>query len=514
MLHLPPASLFRPTALVVLSVFYVVLSGVKAVGQANDFSLPTDPLTHAAELSAAVDDQSLNAIAPASADRLVAVGDVGVILVSENAGRSWTRIRNGDPSSLSGLAFLSAEVGIAVGGRVGSFTRTSEATVIQTQDGGFNWKRLETDLPRLRGIQNQNGRLIAWGDYSVKHRSAVFVSVDQGMSWTAIPVVGVTHVRTAHQSVAGDLIVVDRSNRAHLRLQSGAVMELKSLQDVESVHHSGREWLAVGRRGKVLKSQDGQVWSTVPLPLESSERILCDWSSIAQVGQHIWVGGFPGSLLLHSKDLGNSWSREAIEQSLPIHDICFLDEARGWSVGPLGTIRATRNGSNWFAQRNADKGAGVLCLTPSIDAVPWAAMAGCAWDKGVTCAVQLMPLTDENREQGFLPSLETCLADALGKVGVAQATSIVAAESGEQFDAEYLKQRLHLALQAWRPSIVVVATDDGVDTWSMQANSLLDAARMFGPSGLGGESGFPQELWKVEKVVQTVPVEQAQYTER
>lgn len=486
-------------------------------GQANDFALPTDPLTHAAELAEVVDDQALNVIVPLSSDRIVAVGDAGIILVSENAGRSWHRVRNGNPSNLNGLAFLGEQNGIAVGGHIGNYTYTSEATVIRTEDGGFTWERVKTDLPRLQGLQNQQGRLIAWGDYSVKHRSAVFTSVDNGKSWVAIKDLGTTHVRTAHQSANGDTIIVDQTGKAFLRLQSGKTLQLRALNAVTAVHHTGREWVAIGDAGGVLMSQDGQVWRPANLPFEAEVQNLCDWKAIAQVGQHLWVGGFPGTVMLHSSDLGATWQIESTDQRLPIHGICFLDEARGWIAGPMGAIHATRNGTQWFPQRNADRSIGVLCLAPTSGDVPWASLVGCAWDKGISCGVQFLPLANLEDPDEFTPSSEACVEDAIGKLGVVTTGKIQPRLNGSQPDRDFYENRLQLMLQSWRPHVVVVAHDHEDTQWSLKANSLLDAAR----KAMQADSKFStllsslgKEKWAIEKIVQAVPLEQARFSER
>lgn len=516
MMFMPLLSLSRTVALLRMTSFLAIFVGATVVCPANDFALPTDPLTHAVELSAAVDDQALNAIVPVSADRLVAVGDAGVILVSENAGRSWQQVRNGDPSNLNALAFLDASDLVAVGGSIGSFTFTSQATIIRSQDGGFTWQRLKTDLPRLTGMQNLNGRLIAWGDYSVKHRSALFVSVDRGATWTGVALRGVTHVKTVHQAANGETVIVDRNGKAFLRSPSGSILELKSLGDVEALHHTGKEWLALGRLGTLIQSDDGQTWRSVRLPLKEHERRLCDWSSIAQVGQHIWIGGFPGSVLLHSTDLGQTWNVESSSQRLPVSSISFLDESRGWFVGPLGSINATRNGSSWFAQRNQGRDLGVLCLTPDLNSVPWPALVGSSWDRGIASGVQVLPLSMTMAEPEFHPDAETCMADSFGKVGIVSSNAIPVRKEDNRLDVSYYKNRLHLMLQAWRPNIVIVANKASDTTWSMQATSLLDAARQnvrVEPS-LETLAAIGQDDWKIEKVVQAVTLDQAHYSER
>ena len=486
---------------------------ISSIAFADDFGLSTDPLTHSAELSAAVDDQALNAIAPASADRLVAVGDAGTILLSENAGRSWHKIRNGDASNLNAIAFTTPNIGLAVGGQTGSYTRTSQAAIIRTSDGGFTWQRIATDLPRLLGLQHRNGRILAWGDYSTKHKSALFESVDGGVTWAPIRL-GITHLRTAHQAQNGDTIIIARNDTAFLRNPTGAVLTLSTLQGVKSVLHTGHEWLAVGHNGLALRSLDGQVWRKIDLPIEADALTLCDWTALAQSGQSLWLGGFPGSILLYSEDLGRTWEIKKSGQRLPIKNIAFLDDARGWFTGALGSINATRNGSDWFCQRNPGRSLGVLCLAPAVTDLPWQAVVRCAWDNGIASGIHLSGTQPSANANDYLPSLRDHCIDRLGSMGLtlADSTSAIFPDT----PSEQLRvSKLELLLRTWRPSVVVLGGQRGDSTWAIRANAYLDSARNRSESTANAMANyFDLPPWSIQKIVQEVPTQQAQYSER
>src|SRR5690606_22399355 len=71
----------------------------------------------------------LTAIARAG-DRLVAVGQRGHILVSEDAGKSWSQASVPVSSDLVAVSFASASHGWAVG---------HGGVVLKTEDGGLSW---------------------------------------------------------------------------------------------------------------------------------------------------------------------------------------------------------------------------------------------------------------------------------------------------------------------------------------------------------------------------------------
>src|SRR5436309_750451 len=64
--------------------------------------------------------------------RLIAVGERGVILVSEDSGRNWDQMSVPTSVTLTRAMFVTPEVGWAVG---------HFGTVLQTRDGGRTWVR-------------------------------------------------------------------------------------------------------------------------------------------------------------------------------------------------------------------------------------------------------------------------------------------------------------------------------------------------------------------------------------
>src|SRR3974390_1848821 len=61
---------------------------------------------------------------------MIAVGDVGTILRTTDAGAVWTLIPSGTSAGLTGVSFADANTGIAVG---------SQGVILRTTDGGATW---------------------------------------------------------------------------------------------------------------------------------------------------------------------------------------------------------------------------------------------------------------------------------------------------------------------------------------------------------------------------------------
>ncbi|HEY1092427.1 MAG TPA: YCF48-related protein [Burkholderiaceae bacterium] len=101
-----------------------------------------DPLTQAAQPSALAAQRLINGVAYAGAHRLVAVGQRGHILWSDDAGQHWTQAQVPVSSDLTALQFVDASHGFAVG---------HDGVVLGSRDGGMSWQLL-LDGRRLNAL--------------------------------------------------------------------------------------------------------------------------------------------------------------------------------------------------------------------------------------------------------------------------------------------------------------------------------------------------------------------------
>jgi photosystem II stability/assembly factor-like uncharacterized protein len=110
----------------------ISLTVVFAVGAAGSVNLPKgDPLIRPAPVTARGASAMLTAVTRAG-ERLVAVGERGIILRSDDNGLSWTQSRVPVSVLLTGVRFASARKGWAVG---------HSGVVLRTEDGGATWSK-------------------------------------------------------------------------------------------------------------------------------------------------------------------------------------------------------------------------------------------------------------------------------------------------------------------------------------------------------------------------------------
>jgi photosystem II stability/assembly factor-like uncharacterized protein len=117
------------------------------------------------------DDRHLNAIAEAGGGRLALAGEAGALLISSDAGASWTMLPSPYRGSLFGIIADGAERLLAFGLR---------GNVLRSADAGREWRRVEgTGEATLMG-----GRVLAPGQMAlVGHDAAVLLSRDGGLTF-------------------------------------------------------------------------------------------------------------------------------------------------------------------------------------------------------------------------------------------------------------------------------------------------------------------------------------------
>ena len=110
---------------------------------------------------------------------------------------------------------------------------------------------------------------------------------------------------------------------------------------VNDVAVAGDRLIAVGERGIILSSEDGEQWTQVPSPVN----VMLNAVSFAD-DRHGWAVGHDTSIL-HTADGGQSWSVQAYgdrDDGNPFLDVLFTDAQTGYAVGGFGMFKITEDG--------------------------------------------------------------------------------------------------------------------------------------------------------------------------
>lgn len=261
--------------------------------------------------------------------RLVAVGERGVVALSDDGAQHWRQARSVPVSvSLTAVRFADASQGWAVG---------HGGVVLSTRDGGETW------APRA------DGRTLA----AAAVRAAAALATDQH---------GAARVKEVDQLVRDgpdkplfDLQVVD-TNRVVVAGAYGLLFEtadggstwaaaLDRLDNPKAQHLyaiavRGRHWLLAGEQGLLLGSADGgRRYTRIASPYVGT------WFAAASPAEGEWiVAGLRGQAW-RSVDGGERWSRLSGAPPASFASATALPDGRVLLASQAGQLFVTRNGS-------------------------------------------------------------------------------------------------------------------------------------------------------------------------
>jgi photosystem II stability/assembly factor-like uncharacterized protein len=500
-------------------IFVVWLAATSALAQ---------PLPSPAPMLA---DAELTSICFVDPDHGWAVGDRGVIWATSDGGRNWQLQRSPTTCRLECVQFLDTLSGWAVGGWTHPYTHHTSGVVLRTRDGGRTWELIpDKTLPALTHVKFSDVRR-GWaaGDASPLYPSGIFRTEDGGREWTPVPK-GTTSGWTAADfrdnkfgalaGHGGQTAVTGPGEVRPSRTINLGQRPLRRL--VLSGADSG--WL-VGDGGQVLTTSDGGfTWGAPAGPLPPGTDKF-DYHAVAAFGPHCWIAGNPGTCVLHSADGGQSWDTLRTGQRGAIQTLHFIDENRGWAVGSLGLILATRDGGrNWRLQRGGGARAAMLGIFSSPERVPLEVLAQQAASEGYLSVVEVV---GHNADDGTQPRVgrephrtheavvaaggshaSTAWQFPLPRPGLALTPQAVmdhwnAATDGNA--ASLLEEHLVRRIRTWRPEVVITenVSPRGEDPLAHVTNQVVLAA----VEKAADPSAYPEqhdaqglEAWKVKKV--------------
>ena len=224
------------------------------------FAFSPRPLPAFAATAIQADRLQINGLARAGT-RLVAVGERGVILLSDDAGASWRQagMASDEASALTQVFFITPRIGIAVG---------HDGWIVRTVDGGAHWSEVHFDRkhsdPLLSVWGNASGLVFASGSFG-----QLLVSHDAGATWTQQKTpADDRHLNAIAGDASGRLIIAGETGTLLLSTDNGANWEKRpvpyqgSLFGVLKLENG--DWLAYGMRGNVLRSTDqGSTWTHI-----------------------------------------------------------------------------------------------------------------------------------------------------------------------------------------------------------------------------------------------------------
>lgn len=228
---------------------------VSRVGSASDRALPeAEPLLRQALATQLAERAVMLGLARAG-ERLIAVGERGIALVSDDNGHTWRQASVPVSVTLTGARFIDSSHGWAIG---------HNGVLLSTDDGGDTWKRVF------------DGRDV--------------IQMYEGEALRLATLYGETDERTLRTQTQARQLAADGPDKPWLDL---------------TIDDAGRLWL-VGAYGLVLRSTDKAHWEPWSSRLDNPKDLHL--YAIKASGDVIVIAGEQG-LILRSTDGGDHFSR-------------------------------------------------------------------------------------------------------------------------------------------------------------------------------------------------------------
>jgi photosystem II stability/assembly factor-like uncharacterized protein len=260
--------------------------------------------------------------------RLVAVGERGHVLLSDDQGATWRQARSVPTRvMLTAVFFADADHGWAVG---------HDETILKTEDGGETWMRVhhapEAQQPLLDLWFANRVSGIAVGAYG-----AYYTTNDGGRTWSGAKFAPAT-------AAAQDPSQMD---------------ELPPDYHLNRIAGVGNRLYIAAEGGQLYRSDDrGASWRTLPSPYEGSF-----FGLVPIRGEGLLAFGLRGRLF-KSADAGETWHPIESHTTAMLTDGIVINDLRVVISGLAGVLLVSRDAGETFVLTQQDDRKGLSSLLP------------------------------------------------------------------------------------------------------------------------------------------------------
>lgn len=260
--------------------------------------------------------------------RLVAVGERGHILVSDD-GQQWQQQESPVNSTLTKVFFINEQLGWAVG---------HDSAIIHTNDGGTTWQlqnyQPSKERPFLDLYFSDESNGVAVGAYGLFYRTN-----DGGKSWKQE-----YHLELLNED---DRLYLEETKEYDPEIYEEEIASI--LPHFNRIMSLGDVWYLVGELGMMATSADqGKTW------LLMDEIYFGSFFDInAITNTNLLVAGLRGNLF-YSGDSGTSWQEIETDTIALMNDIVVNDDGSVVVLANSGVILKSNNGTSFTTQVEED----------------------------------------------------------------------------------------------------------------------------------------------------------------
>lgn len=296
---------------------------------------------------------SLQLAVCAAGERLVAVGERGLVMLSEDAGRNWRQARNVPVSvALTDVHFVSASHGWAVG---------HSGVVLHSADGGETWQRqldgnqaavVIRDDARRRADAGEEGAAAAL-------RSAEYLVSDGPDK----PFLGVRFSDERNGYVVGayGIALATRDGGKSWQSLVGSIPNPRG-KHLYQVRAEGAALLVSGEQGALFRSDDaGASFSVIETPYEGTF-----FGALELRGDALLAYGLRGNAW-RSDDAGASWEQVELGQPNTVTTSLQLADGALLLADEGGRLLRSDNAGRSFVSLPVSGGTGITGMTETAD---------------------------------------------------------------------------------------------------------------------------------------------------
>jgi photosystem II stability/assembly factor-like uncharacterized protein len=243
--------------------------------------------------------------------RSVAVGDHGIVILSDDDGKTWRQAKEVPTRVLlTSVCFVDDKQGWAAG---------HWGEILHTEDGGETWKLQRTDTsvdqPLFSVYFFDAGHGIAVGLWSLAVRTA-----DGGATWETVKMPTLPGADKAGPNLYE--LFADKAGTVYIAAELGLVFK---------------------------SSDGGQTWTLIKTGNKGSF-----WAGLVLPDNSVLVAGLNGKIW-HSSDAGKTWSELNSGVSASLTDLAPLPDGGVIGVGLEGAVVTSKDGVNFTATPRIDR---------------------------------------------------------------------------------------------------------------------------------------------------------------
>lgn len=271
--------------------------------------------------------------------RIVSVGERGLILRSDDGGRTWTQAPVPASAGLTAVYFADAKNGWAVG---------HVETILRTTDGGDSWELVHFDpenaQPLLDVCFSDASHGVAVGAYGI-----VYVTADGGAVWSQVPF--------KPDPLPGAATVESDEDDMEVGIDLGFEFHLNAI-----ARGPGARMYIGAEAGRLFRSDDdGAHWRELPSPYDGSFHGV-----LPLEGDALLAYGLRGNLF-RSDDGGNSWTAIPTGTTALLDAGARVDANTVVVAGMAGVLLVSRDGGRSFTLDQQEDRKGIAAVLPAGD---------------------------------------------------------------------------------------------------------------------------------------------------